>query len=223
MNQMPLISIIIPIYNVEKYIHETLGCIINQTFNDWECILVDDGSSDNSPAICDEYAKKDKRIRVIHKPNGGLVSARNAGFDVITGDWHMYLDGDDWIDLDTCESIFKVLNKYKDVDVVFWKVVQDLNGVSIKGKWEWPCPDKEHIYIGNECHELARHTMIYKSGLTTAYAKLINTKWAKQNLIKHDSRLRQGEEGVEFSLRLFYKAETALFINGYWNHYRDVL
>ena len=216
-----LVSIIVPVYKVpEQYLRQCIESCINQTMRGIEIILVDDGSPDDCGKICDEYAQQDERVKVIHKENGGLVSARNAGFDAIQGEWHMYIDGDDWIDLDTCESIFKVLNKYDNVDVVFWKVVQDLNGVTIKGKWEWPCPDKEHIYIDNECHELARHTMIYKSGLTTAYAKLINTKWAKQNLIKHDSRLRQGEEGVEFSLRLFYKAETALFINGYWNHYR---
>ena len=73
MENNPLISVIVPIHNVEQYIHETLGCIINQTYDNWECILIDDGSSDNSSAICDEYAKNDSRIRVIHKSNGGLV------------------------------------------------------------------------------------------------------------------------------------------------------
>lgn len=220
MNQMPLISIIIPIYNVEKYIHETLGCIINQTFNNWECILVDDGSSDKSPAICDEYAKKDKRIRVIHKPNGGLVSARNAGFGVITGDWHMYLDGDDWIDVNTCEELVKVINQHPDMDVIFWKFLQEFNGKSVKSKMNWVCQADEQIYVGRQCHNLALNTMIYSSGLTTAYAKLINTNWAKTNEIRHDDRLRQGEEGVEFTLRLFYNAKKALYLNRYWNHYR---
>lgn len=109
MENNPLISVIVPIYNVEQYIHETLGCIINQTYDNWECILIDDGSSDNSSAICDEYAKNDSRIRVIHKSNGGLVSARNAGYENIAGDWHMYLDGDDWIDVNTCEELVKVI------------------------------------------------------------------------------------------------------------------
>ena len=126
---MPLISIIIPIYNVEKYIHETLGCIINQTFNNWECILVDDGSSDNSPAICDEYAKKDKRIRVIHKPNGGLVSARNAGYDVATGDWMMYVDGDDWLDADCCQIMLDAIAENPDVDILNISFIRNIGEI----------------------------------------------------------------------------------------------
>lgn len=216
----PKISIIVPIYNVEEYIHETIGCILKQTYENWECILVDDGSKDGSPRICDEYAQKDERIRVIHKPNGGLVSARNAGYEAMTGEWHMYLDGDDWIDTDACEKLAEVIGRHQDVDVVFWKFVQDMNGKSVRSKMEWKCEDKEHLYVGDECHELARNTMIYSSGITTAYAKLINTKWAKENGISHDKRLRQGEEGVEFTLRLFYYARKALYVNAYWNHYR---
>ena len=220
MKNIPLISIIVPIYNVEQYIHETLGCIVNQTYENWECILVDDGSSDNSSALCDEYAKNDKRIKVIHKPNGGLVSARNAGFGVITGDWHMYLDGDDWIDVNTCEELAKVIAKYPDVNVVFGKFLQEFNGRSEKSKVNWAWQENERLYEGMQCHNLALNTMVYSSGLTTAYAKLINTKWAKENGIHHDNRLRQGEEGVEFTLRLFYHAKKALYLNKYWNHYR---
>lgn len=73
------ISVIIPVYNVEKFIHRCIDSILAQTCTDWELLLVDDGSKDNSGVICDEYAAKDERIRVIHKPNGGLTSARNAG------------------------------------------------------------------------------------------------------------------------------------------------
>lgn len=218
-----LVSIIVPVYKVpEQYLRQCIESCINQTMREIEIILVDDGSPDDCGKICDEYAKKDKRVKVIHKDNGGLVSARNAGFDAIQGEWHMYIDGDDWIDLNTCESIFKVLNKYKDIDVVFWKFLQDRNGKSEKSMMEWKCNDKERLYVGKECHDLAKHTMIYSSGITTAYSKLINTKWAKEQSIKHDNRLRQGEEGVEFSLRLFYYANKVLFLNSYWNHYRYV-
>lgn len=219
----PMVSIIVPVYKVpEQYLRQCIESCMNQTMREIEIILVDDGSPDDCGKICDEYAERDARVRVIHKENGGLVSARNAGFDAIQGEWHMYIDGDDWIDLDTCESIFKVLNKYENVDVVFWKFLQDRNGKSEKSLMEWKCNDKERLYVGKECHDLAKHTMIYSSGITTAYAKLINTKWAKEQSIKHDNRLRQGEEGVEFSLRLFYYANKVLFLNSYWNHYRYV-
>lgn len=216
----PMVSIIVPVYKVpEQYLRQCIESCINQTMRKIEIILVDDGSPDDCGKICDEYAKKDERVRVIHKENGGLVSARNAGFEAIQGEWHMYIDGDDWIDLDTCESIFKVLNKYEDIDVVFWKCIQELGDKSIKGKWEWPCQDDEHVYSGDECAELARNVLVYKSGIATAYCKLIRTEYAKKNGIRHDDRLKQGMEGTEFSLRTFYYAKHVLYINAYWNHY----
>lgn len=216
----PKVSIIVPVYKVpEQYLRQCIESCINQTMREIEIILVDDGSPDDCGKICDEYAEMDARVRVIHKENGGLVSARNAGFDAIQGEWHMYIDGDDWIDLDTCESIFKVLNKYEDIDVVFWKCIQELGDKSIKGKWEWPCQDDEHLYSGDECAELARNVLVYKSGIATAYCKLIRTEYAKNNGIRHDDRLKQGMEGTEFSLRTFYYAKHILYINAYWNHY----
>lgn len=184
-----------------------------------EIILVDDGSPDNCGHICDGYAAKDNRVKVIHKENGGLVSARNAGYEVAMGEWMMYLDGDDWMDLDTCEKAITYAEHYKDIDVVFWKYIQELGTQSIKGKCEWPCTDGEHLYIGDECKELARNVLIYKSGIATAYCKLIRTEYARKHKIKHDDRLKQGAEGMEFSLRTFYHAERVLYVNAYWNHY----
>lgn len=92
---MPKVSIIVPVYKAEKYIRECVDNILGQTFTDWECILVDDGSPDGSGAICDEYAQKDARIRVIHKENGGVSSARNMALGIITGKWLTFVDSDD--------------------------------------------------------------------------------------------------------------------------------
>ncbi len=91
------VSVIIPVYNVEKYIDRCLISVLDQTWKELEIILVNDGSTDNSGVICDKYAQKDKRIRVIHKTNGGLSSARNTGNNVATGEYIMYLDSDDYI------------------------------------------------------------------------------------------------------------------------------
>lgn len=93
---MPFFSIIIPIYNVEKYLNKCVDSVVNQTFDDIEVILVDDGSTDNSPAICDSYAEKDKRVKVIHKPNGGLSDARNTGIKNSAGKYLISLDSDDY-------------------------------------------------------------------------------------------------------------------------------
>lgn len=96
-NYNELISIIIPIYGVEKYIDKCILSVINQTYKNLEIILIDDGSPDNCPAICDQYAQKDSRIKVIHKINGGLSSARNAGLEIITGEYVSFIDSDDYI------------------------------------------------------------------------------------------------------------------------------
>lgn len=98
------VSILVPIYNIEKYLSECIESVLSQTFNSFELILVDDGSTDSSPQMCDEFAQKDSRIKVIHKTNGGLASARNAGLKVATGEWVMMLDGDDTLDTDTLEK-----------------------------------------------------------------------------------------------------------------------
>ena len=102
------ISIIVPIYNVEKYLDKCIKSIVNQSFKNLEIILVDDGSLDNCPAICDEWTKKDYRIKVIHKENGGLSDARNAGLSVASGDYIAFVDSDDYIEPDMYEKLLKV-------------------------------------------------------------------------------------------------------------------
>lgn len=95
---MPKISIIVPVYKAEKYINRCIDSILAQTFTDWELLLIDDGSPDRSGEICDEYARKDNRIRVFHKENGGVSSARNLGLDNMLGEYVTFVDADDWID-----------------------------------------------------------------------------------------------------------------------------
>lgn len=111
---MPTISIIVPVYKVEKYIHRCVDSILNQTYRDFELILVDDGSPDNCGAICDEYAAKDSRIRVVHKTNGGLSSARNAGIDIAQGNYIMFCDSDDYVAEDWCEQFVRKTTETED-------------------------------------------------------------------------------------------------------------
>lgn len=93
----PIISVIVPVYNTEKYLHRCIDSILAQTFTDFELLLIDDGSKDNSGAICDEYATIDNRVRVFHKDNGGVCSARNVGLDNAIGEWVTFCDSDDWV------------------------------------------------------------------------------------------------------------------------------
>ena len=101
----PKVSIISPVYNAEKYIHKCIDSIIAQTFSDWELILVDDGSPDSSGTICDEYAAKDLRLKVIHKVNGGVSQARQTGLDAATGEYVIHVDPDDWIEPNMLEDL----------------------------------------------------------------------------------------------------------------------
>lgn len=101
----PKISIIVPVFNAEKYIYRCLDSLLSQTFTDYEIILIDDGSTDNSGNICDEYASKDKRIKVIHKENGGVASARQAGTDVACGEYIIHADPDDWVEPSMLEEL----------------------------------------------------------------------------------------------------------------------
>jgi len=108
----PIISIIVPIYNVDKYLRQCLNSIRHQTFKDWECILVDDGSTDKSPAICDEYANIDSRFKVIHKENGGVSSARNVGLANSTGNYIGFVDPDDWTEPELFEKLYNLITTY---------------------------------------------------------------------------------------------------------------
>ena len=113
-------SIILPIYNVEAYLRDCVDSILQQTFTDYELILVDDGSKDGSPAICDEYAKKDNRIKVVHQQNAGQSAARNKGLSIAAGDYVVFIDSDDFV---TSKDFLKELaEKSKDgADVIFYK------------------------------------------------------------------------------------------------------
>ena len=120
-----LISVIVPIYKVEKYLRKCVESILSQTHTNLEIILVDDGSPDNCGAICDEYAKQDARIKVIHKPNGGLSDARNAGLDIMTGEYVAFVDSDDWIGPRMYETLLQMLKQFQ-ADMAFGAVADDL-------------------------------------------------------------------------------------------------
>ena len=114
-----MISIIVPIYNVEKYLCKCIDSVIAQTYQEWELLLIDDGSTDNSGNICDEYAKKDSRIRTFHNKNRGASAARNTGLDASIGEWIYFLDGDDYISDDCIELMMQCVKKHPKTDAVY--------------------------------------------------------------------------------------------------------
>lgn len=141
-----LISIIVPIYKVEPYLRQCVDSIINQTYKNLEIILVDDGSPDGCPQICDDYAAKDTRVKVIHKENGGLSSARNAGLDIAKGDYIAFVDSDDWVEKEMYEHLMSLVIKYN-VDVATCAVNSVVGTKNTKCK---PVEQTENVYKSND-------------------------------------------------------------------------
>ena len=141
------ISVIVPVYNVEKYLARCVDSILAQSYQNLEVILVDDGSQDNSGNICDEYAAKDNRIRVIHKENGGLSSARNAGIDAASGEYITFVDSDDWIELQSYEWMMDAMLRHSVKLVCAGRYdVDGGTGEKVVGL----CPKKEEVISGEE-------------------------------------------------------------------------
>ena len=107
----PLVSIIVPVYNVKPYLNRCVDSLLGQSYQNMELLLVDDGSTDGSEALCDEYAAQDVRVRVLHKKNGGLSDARNAGVDAAKGEYLSFVDGDDWVSPYYIENLYRALEQ----------------------------------------------------------------------------------------------------------------
>ncbi len=130
-----MISVIVPVYNVEPYLRKCLDSIVNQTYRNLEILVIDDGSADGSGAICDSFAEKDERVVVFHTENRGLSAARNLGLDNATGDWIGFVDSDDWIEPDMYEVLIKRVEETK-ADVVESGWLQEYEQRTIERKWQ---------------------------------------------------------------------------------------
>lgn len=134
----PKISVIIPVYNTESTLHKCVDSILNQSYEDWELLLIDDGSKDHSAFICDEYAQQDKRIKVFHKENGGVSSARNIGIDNAEGKWITFIDSDDWVERNYLSNLYQ--NDENDIVASYYVA---------EGWKEWvSAPFKDYVYRG---------------------------------------------------------------------------
>ena len=145
-NTVPFLSVIVPAYNVENYIRQCVDSILAQTFTDFELLLVDDGAKDSTGKICDEYALKDARIRVIHKKNGGLVSARKAGITEAKGEYAAYVDGDDWVAEEMFENLCTAAKK-ENADIVIsdFMIARESSREPLTQNMEAGCYDKQAL------------------------------------------------------------------------------
>ena len=190
-----LVSVVVPIYGVEPYIEECINSIIAQTYSNIEIILVNDGSKDKCPQICDQYAQEDTRIKVIHKVNGGLVSARKSGIAVAQGYYSMFVDGDDWIEADYIEKmICNAIENNADI------VVSGFIGFC--GDNLFPVSDdlENGVYSRQEiekkiCPIMLCNNRRYHNGVAPAvWNKLFKTSLLYENLMGIDERITIGED-----------------------------
>lgn len=214
-----MISIIVPVYNVEKYLERCIESIVNQTYKDIEIILVDDGSPDNCPAICDRYAEKDSRIKVIHKQNGGLINARKSGLEIAQGDYIGFVDSDDWIEPEMYEYFAQMINKYSP-DMVLSDFYYDNNGQLTDSEQLF---DKEY-YNKNALEEFIYPKMLfsgtyYKFGINPCcWSKVFKKELIKKNLPLVDGRIKMGEDAA-FTYPCLIDAKSAATVKKPCYHY----
>ena len=216
---MPLFSIIVPVYNVEKYINKCVDSVLSQTFEDFELILVDDGSPDNCPAICDEYEKKDARVKVIHKQNGGLINARKSGLKIANGEYIGFVDGDDWIEPDTYENFAKMIKKYSPDMVLSDFYFDDENElINSKQLFEQEFYDKsalkEKLYP-----KMLFSGIYYKFGVNPCcWSKVYKKELIEKNLPQVDGKIKMGEDAA-FTYPCLLDAESAATVKKPSYHY----
>ena len=197
--QKPVFSIIVPVYKVEQYLERCVVSLINQTEKNIEIMLVDDGSPDNCPCLCDIYAEKDIRIQVIHKTNGGLSDARNAGIEKATGEYIMFVDSDDYIELDACEKLVPYVENKSDI-------------IAMDGIAEGGTVNLEHTGIENG--RLYNGQEFLKSSVL--YGRIPMAAWLyvyrRDFLNEHKLRFKKGilHEDEEFTPRAILKADNII-------------
>lgn len=206
---MKKISVIVPIYNVEKYLERCVNSIINQTYQNLEIILVNDGSPDNCGTLCDKIAESDNRIKVIHKENGGLSSARNAGLDIATGEYVAFIDSDDWIEPDFVEVFEKLLTE-NNADFSACGMITDYGNAIVennKNDFKAFKADKKEIF-----NQIIINPDFYGYACNKLFKKDIICN------LRFDETLMSCED-LDFCVRLAAKCNSAVYTKEKFYHY----
>lgn len=206
----PTISVIVPVYNAKKYLHRCIDSILSQTFTDFELLLIDDGSKDKSGAICDEYAVKDNRVRVFHKENGGVSSARNLGLDNARGEWITFIDADDYL----YDGAFPISLKGFSVDLI----VGGYSHVYVRtGKVFNNIPDNRTLDIRKDAEYFGAIIGTY---LTTPWCKLFKRYIIQNSKLRFCENLSYGED-TDFVFRYIHQINIIQFIPSLVYYYCD--
>lgn len=223
MNSKPMITVIVPVYNSEKYLRQCVDSILNQTYTHLEVILVDDGSPDRCGELCDQYAAKESRVKVVHKQNGGVSSARNAGLDIATGEYIAFVDSDDYLDSSLYEKAISVIHTYHPDIIDFGINFVDQEGNLLR-KWHHTQTketlfDRSHI-SENIIPELVHVKSQANSNIAVwVWNKLFRTNIINQFDIRFDSNLKLWEDGI-FTIEVLKYANSLISLCGEYYNYR---
>lgn len=211
---MPKVSIIIPVYKTEKYIHRCVDSVLAQTLSDIEVILVDDGSPDDCPEICDELAKKDSRIRVIHKPNGGLSSARNAGMNVAAGEYVGFVDSDDDVAPDMYEKLLNAAETYNADFVMadYIRVLPDGKSHSVSKNIRSGLYEKQDM-VDEIFPELIMGENVDYGPILSVWQCLYKTDFLRKCLLSFADDVKWSEDNL-FSALAGYNAKRFYYLKG---------
>ena len=208
---MDMIDIIIPVYNVEKYLKKCINSVLHQTYKNYQIILIDDGSTDSSGKICDEYANRFAQITVKHQPNGGLSAARNTGLSMSSSQYIMFIDSDDWIEPNTLEILFQKLTQNK-ADIVCCGFFFQFE--NYQKTWHKNTSDKNYIYNSQEA---IKTFFLRKKIGAAAWGKLYNRK-----LFENVSYpVGEIHEDIAIIIQLLSKASTIIYCPIPLWHYRQ--
>ena len=208
------LSVIVPVYKVEKYLRRCIDSILEQNYRDIELILVDDGSPDRCPEMCDQYQKKDKRVRVIHQKNSGVAVARNAGMRMATGDYITFVDSDDYIDREMYVSMFEIIEQYQ-CDVVMCDCVKDfgthkeLYTHDIRSGYYNEKQLKEEYYP----HLLMMENVEYPATISNWLCVFKNKRGGNDFAIEYEPGIRYSED-LLFGARLLRQADSFYYMKG---------
>ena len=203
------ITVVVPIYKVEAYLKKCVDSILSQSYSNLEIILVDDGSPDNCPKLCDEYAQADERIRVIHKENGGLSSARNAGIEIATGEYISFVDSDDYIEINMIELLYEGIVRYDSDIAICNHYVEKKERLLM----ELPPVDKEWVYTSREATKLLLEDVVIKN---YAWDKLYKTELFRK--VRYP--IGRNYEDIGTTYLLFQQANRICQLQGYEYYYQ---
>ena len=205
---MPKITVIVPIYNSSKYLRRCVDSLLRQSFTDWECLLIDDGSTDDSFEVCEDIVRTDKRLKLFHIPNSGVSVARNIGLEMVAGEWISFVDSDDWLEHDTYEYAISQAEEHK-ADIIQWQFHYE------------PYISEPKGFIKTPQELKLKKSVALAFWKNACWGQLVKTELVKKNKIKFPEHITVGED--RFFCYCCYSCATRIWQlpNTFYHYYQS--